>query len=331
MILLILFYSQSILTENINEENIRNINNYNKEIKSIEIEASRLMDDEPSTIDSKNEYLYKINKLDDEEEEGAAHGDSSDIPHSRQKRLLWITDDGRLALPPGTTLIIAPTLGLPMVRYPPDGFHANISITLPLTIDFDKLGLTDNENPLGVLPPIFARSMGRAAGSMLADYIRKYLNRRQKRDLSNEHFKVKSDFDENNEIPHLPDEHKHAFHGGERAILYTIIEDFISNFGVDGKACLLRTICEVHSKSVERYGMIGEMLKLFLTASKSPFSDLLYEYVEAEEMGKGTNGPGECFPYYKDCPKSLFRNSPVTVAHINQEFNKQSSNTGHSM
>jgi hypothetical protein len=34
----------------------------------------------------------------------------------------------------------------------------------------------------------------------------------------------------------------------------------------------------------------------------------MHEYVEAEEIGRGINGPGECFPYYKDCPKSLFRN-----------------------
>ena len=58
---------------------------------------------------------------------------ASDIPHSRQKRLIWVTDDGRLALPPGTSLVIAPTLAMPFVRYPPDGFHSNITISLPLT------------------------------------------------------------------------------------------------------------------------------------------------------------------------------------------------------
>lgn len=58
-------------------------------------------------------------------------------PHSRQKRLIWVTDDGRLALPPGTSLIIAPTLAMPFVRYPPDGFHSNISISIPLTSEFD--------------------------------------------------------------------------------------------------------------------------------------------------------------------------------------------------
>lgn len=88
-------------------------------------------------------------------------------PHSRKKRLIWITEDGRLALPPGTVLSITPTLSLPLVRYPLEGFLSNMTMSFPLTIDFDKLGLTDNENPLGVLPPIFARKMGRAAGTVL--------------------------------------------------------------------------------------------------------------------------------------------------------------------
>lgn len=52
---------------------------------------------------------------------------------SRQKRILWVTADGRLALPPGTTLVISPSLSLPFVRYPPDGFFSNLTISLPFT------------------------------------------------------------------------------------------------------------------------------------------------------------------------------------------------------
>ncbi|XP_055532114.1 uncharacterized protein LOC129722566 [Wyeomyia smithii] len=242
--------------------------------------------------------------------------DESDKPHSRKKRLIWVTDDGRLALPPGTSLTIAPTIALPFVRYPPTGFLSNISISLPVTIDFDKLGLTDNQNPLGVLPPLFARSMGRAAGSILADYVADYMhNRRRKRSAphfgSNDNFKITTSFideDDGDRKPaELPEEHKHAFHGGERALLYTVVEDFIANFGLDGKACMLRAICEVHSKPVENFGLLGEFLKLFFTASLSPYSEHLGEYVSAENIGRGKTGPGECFPYYKDCPRSLFR------------------------
>lgn len=41
--------------------------------------------------------------------------------------------------------------------------------------------------------------------------------------------------------------------------------------------------------------------------TKSPFSDLVPDYVQAQEVGEGKQAPGECFPYFKDCPKSIFK------------------------
>lgn len=49
-----------------------------------------------------------------------------------------------------------------------------------LTVVFDQLGLTDNQNPFGVLPPLLARSMGRMSGIMLADYIARLLESKRK-------------------------------------------------------------------------------------------------------------------------------------------------------
>lgn len=43
---------------------------------------------------------------DDTNEAIASPSNESNQPHSRKKRLIWITDDGRLALPPGTVLSI---------------------------------------------------------------------------------------------------------------------------------------------------------------------------------------------------------------------------------
>lgn len=66
--------------------------------------------------------------------------EDAEVPRSRQKRLLWITTDGRLALPPGTRLTLTPSLSLPFVRYPPDGFLSNMSISLPFTSQYnDKI------------------------------------------------------------------------------------------------------------------------------------------------------------------------------------------------
>lgn len=115
------------------------------------------------------------------------------------------------------------------------------------TVDFDKLGLTDNENPYGALPPVFdKRAMnGRKAGMALADFIAGFMKRRlHKRDL---------------QPP------SNAFQGGERALLYVFAEDMLNNIGMNGKACLLRAICEVHGHPLDNFGFIGEIMRLFFS------------------------------------------------------------------
>ncbi|XP_072942716.1 uncharacterized protein [Epargyreus clarus] len=241
------------------------------------------------------------------------------IPHSRQKRILWITNDGRLALPPGTTMAITPSLSMPFVRHPPKGFLSNMTVSFPFTskltyevefkIDFDKLGLTDNENPYGDLPPIFARSMGNAAASVMAEYIGQYLDhRRGKRSTRTT----------------IPEEVEKVvldrFHGGERALLYGIAEDLLANFGLEGRECLLRAICEIHAHPLTNFGFIGEVMKLFFSPSKSPYADLLQEYVDAQRAGESD---GECWPYYRLCPKSIFLPSPNKYTKEAEELHRR--------
>lgn len=53
--------------------------------------------------------------------------------------------------------------------------------------------------------------------------------------------------------------------------------------------------------------MLKKIFIFIFRASKSPYAYLLQEYVQAENAGRGKPGsPGECWPYIKDCPKSLF-------------------------
>ncbi|XP_001949587.4 uncharacterized protein LOC100160747 [Acyrthosiphon pisum] len=144
-------------------------------------------------------FENNVTGADDNYNNNGVH-EEKDTPHSRQKRLLWITTDGRLALPPGTRLTITPSLSLPFVRYPPDGFLSNMSISLPFTIDFDGLGLTDNQNPFGAFPPILARSMGRQMGSVLADYVSQLMDGRRS----------------TRSVPTLPKPIHSYFQGGER-------------------------------------------------------------------------------------------------------------------
>ena len=44
-----------------------------------------------------------------------------------------MTEEKRLVLPPGTQLVLTPTLAMPLIRYPPHGMDANLTISTPFT------------------------------------------------------------------------------------------------------------------------------------------------------------------------------------------------------
>ena len=56
-----------------------------------------------------------------------------------------------------------------------------------------------------------------------------------------------------------------AFFYDFRVLLYQAVEDTLFKFGYEGKACLLRAICEMHESPLIGYGFFGEVLELFLT------------------------------------------------------------------
>lgn len=72
--------------------------------------------------------------------------------HHRNKRFIWMTHEKRLVWPPGTQLVLTPTLAMPLMRYPPHGIDANFTLSTPFTINFDAMGMTDNQNPIGLTP-----------------------------------------------------------------------------------------------------------------------------------------------------------------------------------
>jgi len=197
------------------------------------------------------------------------------LPHHRTKRFLFLTEEKRLVMPPGSKLVITPTLALPFLRYTPTGVKANMSISTPFTISFDELGLTDNKNPFGLI-------------SFLHPFIDLLSSGKKKRSIAD---------------PKLEPE---SIHGGERAFLYQYVEDFLFTFGMDGKGCLLRAICEMHESPLLGYGLVGELINIFLTPSRSSYQSRMAEYINAEETGKKE---GDCFKFERDCSKSLFKTS----------------------
>ena len=101
-------------------------------------------------------------------------------------------------------------------------------------VHFDAMGLTDNKNPFGLIP-----QLNSVLGSSIFGRSKRF-------------------------IPD-PETEPSLIHGGERAFLYEYVENMLFNFGMDGKGCLLRAICETHESPLLGHGVIGEMLELFLT------------------------------------------------------------------
>lgn len=56
--------------------------------------------------------------------------------HHRQKRLIWITNNGRIAFPPGTKMAITPTLSMPLIRHPPEGLESTFTLSFPFSSEF---------------------------------------------------------------------------------------------------------------------------------------------------------------------------------------------------
>lgn len=81
---------------------------------------------------------------------------------------------------------------------------------------------------MNIFRPLLARSMSRSAGSALADYVFKYLKHRTKRDIGNKYIKVNY---ADNEVPKLPEEHKHAFHGGNFLLFLFALSLFLYFLG----------------------------------------------------------------------------------------------------
>ncbi|KAK8384169.1 hypothetical protein O3P69_009122 [Scylla paramamosain] len=92
--------------------------------------------------------------------------------------------------------------------------------------------------------------------------------------------------------------------GGDREMLYQVVEDSLYNLGLNGQACLLRAICEMFQVPLINHGFVGEVLELFFSVSRAPHADKrLGEYLEAERAGRST---GDCSTYHLACSHSLF-------------------------
>jgi len=89
----------------------------------------------------------------------------------------------------------------------------------------------------------------------------------------------------------------------EQSGLFKWMETAYWSAGLDGKKCLLRTICEMQEHSIGEYSMYGELLAILLSPRRDEQS-LLDEYIVAEKLGR-TN-PSLCAVQYHKCTFSIF-------------------------
>merc|ERR1719342_219376 len=185
---------------------------------------------------------------------------------SRSKRFVYYTSENRLTLPPGALLVLTPTLQLPVYRNLPVGYGSHMTVSIPFSINFDDLGLTSEENPWALWPDfgIFRKKREAWTGP----------------------------------IPGV------NWAGGDRELMFQVLEDALGNVGLPGKPCLLRAICEMFETPLMNHGFVGDVMELFFSVSKASQADKrLAEYLEAETLGKHHKS---CSKYYSGCEHSLF-------------------------
>jgi len=91
----------------------------------------------------------------------------------------------------------------------------------------------------------------------------------------------------------------------EHSAVFEKAENFLNKFGLEGKSCVLRLICELaESKGLRHNGLMGRVIEtLFLIDYGMTNNERLYEYVSARMYGEHT---GDCLTAYPQCPFSAF-------------------------
>lgn len=89
--------------------------------------------------------------------------------------------------------------------------------------------------------------------------------------------------------------------------VYKSVEGALQTAGINGKACLLRAICEMQTRELGHYSLAGELL-LFLLRPRSEgtvYDAFLDDYRLAEKLGQSENAT-TCSTSYRECPVSVF-------------------------
>ncbi|XP_037083068.1 uncharacterized protein LOC119103586 [Pollicipes pollicipes] len=91
----------------------------------------------------------------------------------------------------------------------------------------------------------------------------------------------------------------------DKKMIYKGLTSMFRRFGMEGKTCLMKTICEISSSPLLFDGLVGELLNIALIPShKLGDGPGLDEYRDAEKHGLAG---GDCEAAFPACPISMFR------------------------
>ncbi|KAG1713936.1 hypothetical protein GQR58_002005 [Nymphon striatum] len=96
----------------------------------------------------------------------------------------------------------------------------------------------------------------------------------------------------------------------DRRGVFSYIETFFEKFGINGRACLQRTICEVAEYPSHKNGLFGDMLDLVLSFEYGENDIEHDDYGLAQVTGKNK---GNCGMIYSTCPISIFNLDPKSL------------------
>ncbi|XP_050071113.1 uncharacterized protein LOC126559053 [Anopheles maculipalpis] len=105
-----------------------------------------------------------------------------------------------------------------------------------------------------------------------------------------------------------------------RRQLFTLLEQGMSRWGRDGRACLLRAVCEVAETPLKHNGLIGEIIDVIFTPTPSDLLDP--DYLLAQSNGQQGR---DCSELYSACPNGhgLFDNFSLLAVQQPQSSSEQ--------
>ena len=106
----------------------------------------------------------------------------------------------------------------------------------------------------------------------------------------------------------------------QRRSVYSAVESYMRKYtGMEGRACLLRAICEANATPDHNDGLLGDAVNLLLSASHAlkhggEEADEEYkEYLAAEARGHLS---GDCSKFESNCPITFFSVMDVLAEEV---------------